>query len=285
MKYFVPELALGALSPPQTQLNEKIGGLPWGLPVAKWPLCRQCGNPQTHLATFTHNAERLDLGAEGRVVMIFQCGHSPNETDCATYAADSGANAVVFLDAHELGNTLTEPPSPGVPKEIEIHIIGWIEQHDLVTAELEASLYKTDGYWEFHDAHEAEIDSIGYDAKLGSIPAWIQGPEDIPPTFRFAGQLSNSYHFPDPIPTADTAGVSISRWDKSIGQHGGRQVSKPANPDPSLRGKIYISDITLLRYSSGFDVEAADFGDGGSGYLFIQPEPVAPQGIFMWQCG
>jgi len=282
MKYFVPELALGALSPPQTRLIEKFGGLPWGLPVGKWPLCRECGNPQTHLATFTHSAERLDLGAEGRMVMVFQCGHSPNETRCDTATANGGANAVVFLDAHELGTGLTEPLAPSTPKQIEMRVTAWVEQHDLVTPELEPSFLSGDSYWQYNEATETVSASIADGAKLGSVPAWIQGGEDVDSAFRFAAQLGYSYHFPDPIPTADAVGVTISRWYKGARKP---QISKPANPDPSLHGEIYVSDITLARYGSGFDVDAADFGDGGSGYLFVLPDPITPCGMFLWQCG
>lgn len=285
MKYCVPELVLGALSPPQTQLVEKFGGLPWGLPVGKWPLCRECGNPQTHLATFTHSAERLDLGAEGRIVMVFRCGHSPNETNCDTTIANGGANAVVFLDAHELGTGLTEPPVLGTPKQIEMRVTAWVEEHDLVTPELEPSFLSGDSYWQYDEATEAVSASITDGAKLGSVPAWVQGGEDVDLAFRFAAQLGCSYHFPDPIPTADVVGVTISRWDNSKGRFGKYEVDKPSEPAPNVRGEIYISDITLARYGSGFDVDAADFGDGGSGYLFVQPDPVTPRGIFLWQCG
>ncbi len=292
----MPELALGALSPPQTQFTEKFGGLPWGLPTARWPLCRECGNPQTHLATFIHSAERLDLGAEGRVVMVFQCGYSPNETNCANYDADSGANAVVFLDAHELGIGITEPPDPGAPKGIEMRVTNWVEQYDLVTAESEPSFYKADGWYdEVDEAREAVDDSIGDCAKMGSVPCWMQEPEEVDPAFRFAAQLAMYYHFPDPIPSADDVGVVVSvgrpeedwplsdprRWDPSLIY----DVQKPAHPDPALRGHIYFSDLTLKRYGSGFDVEAVEFGDGGKGFLFVHPDPLAPRGLFLWQCG
>lgn len=282
MKYFSPELALGALTPPQTQINDKFGGLPWGLPVDKWPCCRECGNLQMHLATFLHSAERLDLGAEGRAVLVFQCGYSPNETDCATYIADSGANVVVFLDAHELSSGMTEPPVPGTPKQIEMRVTAWVEQYDLVTPELEASFLSGDSDWQYDEATETVATSVADGAKLGNVPGWIQGGEDIGLPFRFAAQLSYAYHFPDPIPTADTVGVTISIWHEGSREP---QVSKPAHPDPNLRGEIYVSDITLLRYGSGFDVEAADFGDGGSGYLFVHPDPFEPRGKFLWQCG
>ena len=284
MKYFVPELALGALLPPQTQLAEKFGGLPWGLPLSKWPVCAECGNPQSHLATLVHDAERLDLGKEGRAVLVFQCNHSPNETDCETSEATSGANAVIFMDASEMGGTLTEAPVPGAMKEIEMRVVRWTEQHDLVTPELEPFFYKADNYWELREEHEAIADSIGSGAKLGSVPGWIQTAEDIGPPLRFAAQLAMYYHFPDPLPSADEIGVTISVRNGPE-PFAGYQVMEPAHPNPTVRGQIYVSDLTLERYGSGFDVEAAEFGDGGNAYLFVNPDPETPQGLFLWQCG
>lgn len=63
MKYWVPDLLLATQLPPQQELEDKLGGLPWGLPEGLWPVCRSCGKPQSLLAQFTHHAERLDLGA------------------------------------------------------------------------------------------------------------------------------------------------------------------------------------------------------------------------------
>ena len=286
MKYFVPELALGPLLPPQTQLTENFGGLPWGLPLNKWPICAECGNPQTHLATFVHQAGRLDLGKEGRVMLIFQCNHSPNETDCETYEAGSGANAVVFLDAAEIGTGLTLPPAPGATKEIEMRVVEWTEQQDLITPDLEPSFYDAVEHWNLYLEHEAIYNSVADGAKLGSVPGWIQEGVKVDSAFHFAAQLGYAYHFPDPLPTADQIGatISVSVRDEA-GRFAGRQITEPVNPDPMIRGKIYVSDITLGRYGSGFDVEAAEFGDGGSGYVFVNPDPDTPQGLFMWQCG
>ncbi len=278
------------------QLTEKFGGLPWGLPIEQWPLCRECGNPQTHLATLIHHAERLDLGAEGRAVLIFQCGHTPNETNCEAMDADSGANAVIFLDAKDIGTELMTPPAPGASREIEMRIISWEERHDLVTPGMEASFYNADGFWDQPDeARQTVEDSIEDGARLGSVPCWVQEPEDIDPDLYFAAQLAMYYHFPDPVPSADAVGAVVSirrsiedlppydprRWDHKFTY----QVHQPAHPDPSLRGQIYVSDLTLKRYGSGFDVEAADFGDGGVAYLFVHPDPIAPKGRFSWQCG
>jgi len=295
MKYFAPELALGALLPPQTEIMDKYGGLPWGLPVDRWPLCRECGKPLTHLATLTQYAERLDLGADGRAVLVFQCGRSPNETGCETLLPDSGANAVLFLDAKEQTKSLTEPPAPGAPREIEVRVTNWTEQHDLVTPELEPSFYITDSYdadggfrdifGEFYYAHEAVVDSVADGAKLGGVPGWIQSPEKIDSAFRFAAQLAMYLHFPDPLPSADAAQATINVRERVPSALARYSVSKPIHPDANLRGEIYVSDLTIKRYGSGFNVEVADFGDGGSGYLFVRPDPDAPQGLFLWQCG
>ena len=282
MRYFVPTLALGALSPPQTQSCDKFGGLPWGLPADKWPLCLGCGHPQTHLATFTHSAGRLDLGADGRAVLVFQCGHSPDETDCENYAAGSGANAVVFLDAHELGSGLTEPPAPGTPKQIEMRVTAWEERDDLVTPDLKPAFLNGDSYGWHDEATETTIASVADGAKLGSVPLWIQGGESFDPAFRFAAQLGSAYNLPGPIPSADAAGVTV--WHRSK-EDGRVEASEPASPDPDLRGGIYAPGVSPLGSVSGYDVDAADFGDLGTGYLFISPDPVTPQGLFLWQCG
>ena len=31
-------------------LVHKLGGLPWGLPIAHWPICRECGRAMSFLA-------------------------------------------------------------------------------------------------------------------------------------------------------------------------------------------------------------------------------------------
>ncbi len=216
--------------------------------------------------------------------MVFQCGHSPNETDCETWEADSGANAVVFLDAENIGKGLTLPPAPGAVREIEMRVVQWEEHHDLVTEDLKPSFISGEACWQYDEATEAVAASVADVAKLGSVPAWIQEGVKVDPAFRFAAQLGYSYHFPDPLPTADQIGVTVS-VSNGAKPFAGYQVTEPVHPDPTIRGKIYVSDITLMRYGSGFDVKAAEFGDGGSGYAFIKPDPKLPQGLFMWQCG
>jgi hypothetical protein len=224
--------------------------------------------------------------------MIFQCNKFSVGANCEPWETNSGANAVLFLNAGEQTDGLTPLP-PGAQREIEARVTGWGEQDDLVTPDLEPAFYSAgtvdaagryvDAYGKFYDTHEAVVDSVCGGAKVGGVPGWVQYPEDVAPGFHFAAQLAMYLHFPDPLPTADEAQATINFSENTPFR--GYVVTKPAHPDPALRGEIYVSDLTYKRYGSGFDVEAADFGDGGEGYLFIRPDPETPQGLFLWQCG
>src|SRR5262249_24124718 len=46
VKYFVPELAPHDELLAHPSFEDKFGGLPWGLPPERWPLCASCGGPQ-----------------------------------------------------------------------------------------------------------------------------------------------------------------------------------------------------------------------------------------------
>src|SRR5689334_8522225 len=105
MRYFVPKLMLGVLAPKQAALEDKFGGLPWGLSSARWPLCSACHKPQSMIAQLVHHQDRFDLGRAGRVLFVFQCDHNPG--GCATWLGDSGANSCFVLEPEELGYGLT----------------------------------------------------------------------------------------------------------------------------------------------------------------------------------
>ena len=91
MRCFVPDIRLAAELPEQTKLEEKFGGVPWGLDEELWPTCADCGKHQSLLAQLVHDDTRLNLGREGRVLLVFQCNHSPGM--CETETGGSGANA------------------------------------------------------------------------------------------------------------------------------------------------------------------------------------------------
>jgi hypothetical protein len=142
MQYYKPKLILGVLSPPQRDIQDKFGGLPWGFPPERWPLCAQCGNPMTFLAQFQHYCERLDLGGEGRVLFVFMCNLDPGH--CHTWKMDEGANAVLILEPAELKTGLTQPPSLGERAEmveVEARVVEWITGEDPVSTDQYADFF------------------------------------------------------------------------------------------------------------------------------------------------
>lgn len=113
MKYFIPELKLAIQLSNQEFYQEKLGGLPYGLPIEKWPICGECNIPLALLAEFVHHDERLNLGREGRVIFVFQCN---NNRICETWNNQTGANSCFILEPEELTQGITPCPS----KETEL---------------------------------------------------------------------------------------------------------------------------------------------------------------------
>lgn len=269
MRYFEPTLALGVLLPPQTKLEEKFGGLPWGLPPTRWPTCATCEKPQSFIAQFMHDAERLDLGAPGRALFVFQCNHDPG--GCETWAPRSGANACVFVDALDLTSGMTALPTKDTPLETEARVIGWNAHEDAVT-ETEASAF-------FDDATYAAIDdavrqSVSINTKLGSVPLWAQGAGEGPEApFHFAAQFDFLHHFAGPAPSADDVGCTVTTKTGDRYDHAQpRQKKAGAPPWITIDGDGYFCD-------------GANYGDAGTAYVFVHPDALRPEGVFFWQCG
>ena len=109
MRYFVPNSQLAIELPPQSSPHDKLGGIPWGLPPDRWPICSGCGGSQSLLAQFFHHPVHLDLGRSGRVLSVFQCNHDPGM--CLTWEGGSGANACFVTELEDLTNELTPLPS------------------------------------------------------------------------------------------------------------------------------------------------------------------------------
>ena len=289
MRYFTPELELGVLRPKQTELCEKFGGLPWGLPTERWPLCGECGLPLSHLFTLKHDARHLDLGKTGRILLAFMCNHDPGM--CETWDMNSGANAVLILEETELRTGLTEAPDGGAQTETEAFITAWRENEDVVPEADEAAFFDDAA----HSALRYEVrDAIYRTTKLGGLPLWIQFPEGPPvPAFRFVGQFDSSLFFNGPPPSAARAFCPVYRF-----QNGERRAENPPDgwvPPPGGPAAIYVSNDDDPN-SETYRCEGPNFGDAGMGYLFLtalpRPNlfdanpPVAemPQGKFLWQC-
>jgi len=257
MKYFIPQLALKTLLPPQTRLEEKLGGLPWGLKADLWPRCRECGKPQTLLAQFIHQTGRLDLKKEGRHLLIFWCA---GPDGCETWKKESGANACLVLDDSEITDGLTLPPSPDTLVQVEARVTGWHEQDDDLP-ESPATLFS--------------VEQLG--TRLGGPPFWAESA-GVPPKFiaegwQFLGQLGSSYHFDGPPPSSDRVGCAIARWvDKQKIEEKATQL-KPDAPE-----RIYVPEGVHYWWCDG-----PGFGDSGTGYFFVKYPPGKPKICFFWQ--
>jgi hypothetical protein len=202
MKYFVPELTPNDELPVQSSLEEKFGGMPWGLPSDRWPLCARCGAPQTLLAQLRHRHGRLDLRKEGRALFLFAC--TDDFTRCPSWDMNSDANSCFVVDEERLGEGLTTPPvSPEFPAR---RAAGWLDGQVLPEWRVARWLEKDDGIPESYPGFFGLMGSpesddgvqferyqslVSQETKLGGVPFWIQFPE-LPPDGRFLGQIDSN---------------------------------------------------------------------------------------------
>jgi hypothetical protein len=177
VRFFVPDIRVSAELEPQATLQDKFGGLPWGLEPDLWPVCSGCGKPQSLLAQLLHDPVRLDLGRQGRVLCVFQCGQ--DRTMCSTWKGGSGANACFVLEPEDIGSGLTSSPPDASPVENEVRVVGWLPRDDGLRAPLGSR---------FH--------GVPSTTRLGGIPCWIHNPADAPGGgWRFVGQLDSTHSF------------------------------------------------------------------------------------------
>lgn len=260
MRYYVPRLGYGPLLLPQRGVEDKLGGLPWGLPVGLWPSCSGCGRPLTHLAQFVHHPERLDLGATGRVLTLFWCENLP--VACMQ-------SACIISEGDQLGPDITSPPVSGLHEEIEGRVVGWEEMDDGVTHEEYPNFF--DQNW--FDRMAVDLDDRIPDVtKLGGTPCWIQSPSLAPPPpWRFALQLDSSMEFEGKAPTADQTGLVIMRGAGAPNQI----AEKPRHrlPDPWNRC-IYLEE-------GGWSVDFGLFGEYGTAYVFVRTDRERPEAMMV----
>ena len=248
MRYFVPDIRLSIELPLQVSPQDKLGGLPWGLAPSQWPICQGCGKSQSLLAQFGHHPIRLDLGREGRMLSVFQCNHDPGM--CLTWEGGSGGNACFITEPEDLTSGLTPSPSDAPLVECEVQIVEWIEKDDGITEAQAANFF----VWEkLSQLSESEIEKVTTSTKLGSVPYWIQSPDEAPTDgWKFIGQLDSMYSFLSPPSIKKSLGITKDReqWE----------------------GRSHCC-------------EGPNFGDGGVGYIFLRNTSTIPEGWFFWQCG
>lgn len=241
MRYFVPDLRL----PEESEEGaERLGGLPFGLAARDWPVCGECGKPQSLLAQLAHHPKRLDLGRDGRTLLVFQCGNDPGM--CDTWDAASGANACIVAEHGQLSRHESTLPPDSPPSDNAVIIAGWIARDDGVSEGDAASFYEDAKYFALD---ESILERVTTGMRLGGVPSWIQSPDEAPRGWRFIGQLDSGYSFLHPPQEARS-------W---------------ISPDPGAwEGRTHYG-------------EGPNFG-GGIAYLFLRDGNPRPEVRMFWQC-
>jgi hypothetical protein len=168
---------------------------------------------------------------------------------CSTWEGSSGANACFVTEPEDLVAGLAPLPSYSPLVEREARIIEWLERDDGITEEVAAHFFSLT---EFSRMAESEMAKVTTSTKLGSVPSWIQSPDEAPKDgWRFVGQLDSTYSFLH-APTVSVSGINedTEHWE----------------------GRSHYC-------------EGPNFGDGGIAYLFLRNTSTVPEGWFFWQCG
>jgi len=173
-------------------LVPKLGGLPWGLPVRLWPVCKECGRPMSHLAQLPAAAPELPL-ADGEVLFLFKCEW---DSVCSFWELDAGANTAFTVPRSELGALATEPPTDskdGPPAVLpELGVVSWRADDDGAPPELEDAFYDDTRYFQLPEevAHPHNWASA-WRTKSGGVPYWTANGVQQSPPGRMLLQIDN----------------------------------------------------------------------------------------------
>ena len=267
VRYHVPRSVLGSRCERQTGPVDKFGGLPWGFPVARWPICRECGRPQSHVAQLHHDDERLDLGGGARALVLFQCEWGPDP--CQTFRPEYGANAAMIIDAG--GDGLTLPPEPFPPEVPELRVAEWIVRDDGVAPDRYSDFFDDDRFSTLY--HEGLLAAVPLEAKVGGPPHWLQSFEEGPPApWRFVLQLPEGQVGDGPASTAEETGWGVQR----ITPNGPEWEYPPGTgPDDDARVRLAISPDTWWVLGPNFGM--------GTAFVFVNTEADPPTAVMFWQ--
>ena len=261
MDYWVPELRLSMYCPPETEFVERFGGLPWGLPKGRRPICPDCKKPFALLVQLEHS-ERLNLGRPGRRLYVFQCGTSPQ--GCGAILENGTA---IVLEPEDKIDLRPAPLSKAEKWFVPIRIIGWTPRHESLSEEMHLrvlNLSPTD-----LDLPLAVHDIVSGDTKVGGTPAWGNG---FPPfrrsqRWRFLFQMQDTLDAVGPLPTADELGCRVIDYT--------HQPVTPGTPVPQKKPARVTSAslwaIIMERNGehSRYAISVGNFGEGRA-YVFVR---------------
>ncbi len=298
MKYYVPRFELGVLSNSQRLMEDKFGGLPWGIPARFWPICRSCGKSMSLIVQLNHHDERLNLGRKGRCLFVFMCSN-PDSYCEPTWNSSEGCNSSFVVEPEALENNLSFPPDVAEPEtaqirncencaydqswvadrtiwiQTEVRISKWIQMHDEIPKSDRSNFTDETKYSE---TSEELLKSIYSGTKLGSVPSWIQSPEYS--DWTFVAQFDDYFGFHTPLPEPDDIGCPVGQGDRYNYQ---RFLPKTQRLDSPR--EVTQNENRSTNDDPRWFCEGPNFGDAGSGYLFIKFDgELLPKSEFIWQC-
>ena len=247
MKFYQPKLELAALKPPQRKLRSKFGGLPWGLPLARWSRCQSCGRLMSLLGQLCHDPPALDLGGAKHVLHLFQC------QECFGYESGNG-NDALMIPVRELDPRMTPLPEDEDLRGIlgsdldrlvgELWIKGWQEVDDGLDPIPAKDVFNQRKWMELPEAAANLMFDCRWRTKMGGVPYWTgNGPLEKPRRgYEFLFQLDNDIELSGSPPKKDEVkGKSNAPWHISH--------------DKSAKGKFFV--------------EITNLGTDGTAYFFI----------------
>ena len=275
MRYFTPRLQIASLAGEQTKLLSKIGGVPWGLPPEKWPVC--CGQPEKLLAQLCHEPPMLDLGAPGAVLHLFQC------LECLGIG-EFGRDAFV-LDQSEFRGGLVRIPkydhSPDLGARLigEFWITGWKEEDDGIPTARFSEFFDERKLWKLQEEFpKIEWFDCRMNTKFGGSPRWTgNGPMGFPPSpFEYLFQLDNYLYLEGPPPSPNDAGCGVT----TFGDKG--RVLDTSSPDSDRRR---INAPWLIMHDQSADCHYAEYtnlGSDGTAYVFVDRNRLPHEVQWFW---
>ena len=173
-----PSLSIDQPAGLTARTASKFGGLPWGFPVQRWPVCAECGCPLSFLAQFAPGPQVPRIGAD-HSLFVFTC---ERESVCDFWEPDGGANACLRVPHAQMHEAFTPVPAGGVaepafrltgpgappqaaseqsPTLVELWVSSWRTEDDGVPAELEPQLANDPaGYFRSHQGIESTVGAL-----------------------------------------------------------------------------------------------------------------------------
>lgn len=269
MIYYIPRFQLATLTSPQTFLRSKIGGVPWGLSVDRWPRCCD-GELQKLVGQLLHEPPMLDLGDQNGVLLLFQC------EICGGIGFDGRGRGAFIIGRDELGDGLSTPPGYDVRTDSgrallgEAFIEGWEERDDCIPQERLPEFFEQRKLWRLQVEHP-EVDWFGGPtAKFGGSPRWTgNGPMGWNETrdqdwggFEFLFQIDEGIRFEGDLPEAGEVGCRVMHYDE------GREV-RTEDPSPARAKKNAPYYLVHTKGRRDWHADWINLGTDGTLFVFI----------------